>query len=441
LGECRKQIHPNLYGVEESLLMNPSKHIALISNASPWPAVTGASVRQFHLLDELLRAGYEVHLFSFCEPNEIAIAHEHLGKICNEVVLVAKVPIWKQSLPLVAALLKNAPLSEAFYSSTKLKRKVAKFFKRFPQATAIVHSSNVAYLVPPEHRYACTLDMADVDSSKFLSYAQNAKSLKRIVFQREAKTLSRLENRLIEQYKATFLVAKRELAELNFVDSLTVAKKVKVIPNGVDTAKFSPSVLGTDALNVPQNERQFFTAHPRILFTGVMDYLPNAEAVVWFVNNIWPTLIEKFPQLRFTIMGARPIESVKKLGEIPGIEVTGFVDSAVPYFRAASVVVVPLLISRGIQNKALEAMSCQCAVVAFESVVEGIRQTTDTDGAIVSVRDGDEFTNEVLALLTNPEATMRLGIAAREFVTNQHHWPTLMKQLIATHCEEVPTFS
>ena len=88
-----------------------------------------------------------------------------------------------------------------------------------------------------------------------------------------------------------------------------------------------------------------------------MDYWPNVDAVGWFARDVLPALRRHRPALRFWIVGANPAAAVQALAALPGVHVTGRVADMRPYSRHADVVVAPLRIARGIQNKVLEAMA------------------------------------------------------------------------------------
>lgn len=74
------------------------------------------------------------------------------------------------------------------------------------------------------------------------------------------------------------------------------------------------------------------TIQAHFLFTGVIDYAPNIDAVVWFVDNVWSTVLAKWPQAQFYIAGISPSDKVKALAANQGEVVTGFVDDILPYF-------------------------------------------------------------------------------------------------------------
>src|SRR5918995_932964 len=141
------------------------------------------------------------------------------------------------------------------------------------------------------------------------------------------------------------------------------AEHVHALGNGVDLEYFD----GTRTYPDP-----YPPGGPVLVFTGMMDYRANVDAVLWFADAILPEIRARHPDARFAIVGAKPDEKVKRLAERPGIIVTGRVEDVRPYVAHAAVAVAPLRIARGIQNKVLEAMAMARPVVASAEAFEGI---------------------------------------------------------------------
>src|SRR5260370_36523461 len=138
-----------------------------------------------------------------------------------------------------------------------------------------------------------------------------------------------------------------------------------------------------------------------MVFTGVMDYRPNVDAVVWFCNEILPVIQEELPEASFRICGSRPAPAVRRLAKQKGVPVTGWVADIRPCLDRAEIFVAPLRMARGVQNKVLEALSmglpCVVSIAAWSGTVipdgEGIL-ATDNPGQFAYhivrlLRDGD----------------------------------------------------
>jgi len=157
-----------------------------------------------------------------------------------------------------------------------------------------------------------------------------------------------------------------------------------------------------------------------LVFTGVMDYWPNAEGVIWFSRKVLPLIQKEVPDLRFFIVGKDPLPEVKDLSKNPNVLVTGYVDDVRDYIALADVSVVPLRIARGVQNKVLESMAMAKPVVATSKAVEGIK---GVPGRHFLVADTPaDFADSILRLLQDKNLSETLGHEARNLVENYYSW-------------------
>ena len=260
------------------------------------------------------------------------------------------------------------------------------------------------------------IDFVDMDSDKWRQYSLSQRFPLSWIYRRESRRLLAFEREVATRFDASLFVSSQEaalFAQGSGVDS----SSLRVLRNGVDTAYFS-----TD----PARPSPFTTPGPHLVFTGAMDYWANIEGVVWFVESILPAIRRAIPGVEFHIVGMNPAPRVQGLARTPGVRVTGSVPDIRPYVQHASVVVVPLRIARGIQNKVLEAMSMARPVVATAQALEGIEAIDGRD-----VRRADEanaFARAVIELLTGADGT-RLGRTARALIERDFVWEASLRQL------------
>jgi glycosyltransferase involved in cell wall biosynthesis len=162
---------------------------------------------------------------------------------------------------------------------------------------------------------------------------------------------------------------------------------------------------------------------------GALDYFPNEDAAVWFAREVWPAVRAKFPQAEFRIVGRNPTAAVRALASIPGVNLVGQVPDVRPFVASAAVVVVPLRLARGVQNKVLEAMAMGKAVVAAPASLAALR--TESGVHLLSASAPREWADAVCGLLSSPERRRELGAAARGYVEEHHHWERCLLPLLA----------
>jgi sugar transferase (PEP-CTERM/EpsH1 system associated) len=256
-------------------------------------------------------------------------------------------------------------------------------------------------------------DFVDADAEKWRAYAQTSRGLARWLYDAEFRRLVRYDAKVAAASAASLFVSKTER------DIFTrlipeVASSAHVVPNGVDTVFFRPD----EALGRP--------LRGSIVFTGTMDYRPNIEAVGWFAREVLPLVRQSNPGAHFRIVGAKPAPAVQALSMIEGVEVIGAVPDVRPYVQQAEVVVAPLRIARGIQNKVLEGMAMARPIVTTAEALDGICARPGQD--VLVAQGPADFAAKVVAVLEG-RAPERLGVNARAAVVAQHGWGHHLKEL------------
>lgn len=212
---------------------------------------------------------------------------------------------------------------------------------------------------------------------------------------------------------AVFTTSEREAG---FIGQARTDGGVIVVPNGVDPSYVRPgSGAGRDG---------------RLLFTGLMAYRPNADAVRWFVGTILPLVHRRRPDATLTIVGKDVPSDVATLAG-DRVTVTGWVPDVRPYLEDARVVVVPLRAGSGTRIKILEAFAAARPVISTTIGAEGIEARPGDEIVIADVPA--TFADEVVRLLDDADAAARLGRAGRALVERRYSWPSIMERLDPTY--------
>jgi glycosyltransferase involved in cell wall biosynthesis len=166
-----------------------------------------------------------------------------------------------------------------------------------------------------------------------------------------------------------------------------------------------------------------------------MDYWPNIDGVRWFAVEVLPQLRAAHPRVHFTIVGMRPTAAVKALA-CAGVTVTGTVPDVRPYLQHAAIVVAPLRVARGVQNKILEAMAMARPVVATEACGTGVDAVNGRD--FVTARDGPVMVSAIDALLRDAAAADAMGAAARARIVSRYTWDAQLALLESALADPAP---
>jgi sugar transferase (PEP-CTERM/EpsH1 system associated) len=241
----------------------------------------------------------------------------------------------------------------------------------------------------------------------------------RWVHAREGRMLGQYEAAVAQRADANLFVSDAEAAL--FRTRTPSAQHVMTLENGIALDHFA---LDADWLALPEDQRP---AGPMAVFTGQMDYRPNIAAVRDFAEQVLPLLRQVHPTACFAIVGRAPTAEVRALADRPGVIVTGEVPDTRPWLAAASAVVAPLQVARGVQNKLLEAMAMARPVVASTAAAQGIDAVVGRDLLVADTPQA--MADAVSALFADGARAAEMGAAARRRMQQRYSWETAMAPL------------
>ncbi len=383
--------------------------ILFLAHRAPYPPDRGDKIRSFHILKHLAQ-NHRVHLAAFADnPADLAGDQGLLGEIGERAI------VWRgkgQARAAIEALVSRRPVSLAAFDDGGMRRAVQGMLARHPIETIYVFSSQMAQYLPDDARQRVIMDFVDMDSAKFAAYADGARGPMAWMLAREARLLLAHERAVAARADASLFVS---AAEAELFRARTGADRVEVVENGIDTGHFDPAAAFAPVEMGPA----------ALLFTGQMDYRPNIEGVTWFAEEILPRVREHRPEAELLVVGRSPTEAVIALGKRPGVRIVGEVADMRGWLAAAAVVVAPLKLARGIQNKVLEGMAMARPVMASEAAATGI----DHRGTIRVGANAAEIADQVDRLLANRAEAEELGRAARGQVIARYGWDARLAPL------------
>lgn len=390
--------------------------VLFLAHRYPFPPNKGDKIRAFHIAEHLCKA-HEVSLGFVMTPGdgepdmswaEKNFSAHYCGQISSADRLMRAGVAFATGMPLSVATFQHGGLAN--WVAAQVSEKKPQFIYVFSSAMAQYVPRNL----PAETQVV--LDFVDVDSAKWRQYADTKSAAQRWFYGTEAKRLLAFDRAAAGRAQASLFVSEDEKRIFDRLSPET-SKTHFAIGNGVDLAFFNPAAVGL----TPRTRKT-------IVFVGMMDYWPNIDAASWFAKEILPLVRLRHGNAVFQIVGARPTAAVTTLGALKGVEVTGAVPDVRPYVAAASVVVAPLRIARGIQNKVLEGMAMARPVVTTPGALEGINAVHGRD--LLVGETAGEIAEAVLSVLDG-RAMAGLGAAARAFVVANHEWASNLRKLDA----------
>ena len=389
--------------------------LLFLAHRLPYPPNKGDKVRSWHFLRHL--AGrYRVFLGTFIDDPSDWQHVEAVRSLCAEVHVEA-IAAWPQKARSIGAFLSGESLSVPYFRSRRLADWVAQTVRQHKVRRAFIYSSPMAQYALDLPELSSLVDFVDMDSAKWGDYATQHGWPASLLYGREARCLFAYEKQVAARAQASVFVTEAEARRFR-ESAPECSERVLAIGNGVDSEYFSP------AHSFPS---PFAPGEQPIVFTGAMDYWPNVDAVVWFARDVLPRIRSEQPSARFYVVGMNPDPAVRALMN-GAVAVTGRVPDVRPYLQHAAVVVAPLRVARGIQNKVLEAMAMAKPVVASTACAAALSARPGIDLAVGS--DPESFAAATLSAMQAPRA-QRMGEQARARVLSDYAWCTSLRRLDA----------
>jgi sugar transferase (PEP-CTERM/EpsH1 system associated) len=393
--------------------------ILFLSPRQCHPPTTGARLREFHLARQLSRAA-EITLLGFgsMSPDQ---ARAQLP-FATWVEMVPPPPRYT-ARKLAQGLFSRQPLTVINYGSAAMEEALSRLLRQTDFDVIQVEGTPMAGYAPLCRKLApralVVYDWHNIESELLDRFAAQTPSWPKSLYARiTARRLRVVEAGLLSAGDGHLVCSQRENVQL-----LTIAPRARVatIANGVDVASFETLSM-SDRPDPARN---------RLLFVGSMDYHANIDAATQFARTIWPSIRQRWPHLRFTLVGSNPTPAVRELAREEGIEVTGTVPDVRPYYRDAFATVVPLLTGGGTRLKILEALAAAVPVISTSLGAEGLDVRPGHELLIAG--SVQEWMAALAELSGHPRRWNEIALAGRRRAETSYDWTVIAADLHALY--------
>ena len=402
------------------------KRILFISPHVPFPPTDGGMVRTYSLVKAFSR-DWEIHFIAIknltdarSQSNGFKVS-EIFPNLILKTCLVENGPnlvemlrsnTWTKVFVELRDALKRNEFSNILFTILNFPYKLALIYRKYQRARRFVR----------DYLSRTTFDAVLFDYTKMAHYSTiiadrsvrtilNAHNAESDLSRQILNSLSGFEwihgwlrwqlHRKFERYfvpKCDFILASSD-ADAKFHKNLSKQIRTIIVPNAVDTDDLRP---------LPPPEEPLSLIYP-----GRMDYPPNSEAVEFFCREILPKLARIVPGVRLYVVGKNPPPRIREL-QSDTVEITGYVENMIPFWRKAAILVAPLQSGSGTRIKILEAMALGRPVVSTGKGCEGLDLTHGK--AILIADDAATFVRETVRLLQDPVLYRQLVIHTRILV-------------------------
>ncbi|WP_428389646.1 TIGR03087 family PEP-CTERM/XrtA system glycosyltransferase [Mucisphaera sp.] len=390
---------------------NNRPRVLLLTHRVPYPPDRGDRIRSWHVLSALAQHA-DISLACLSDAPLHREAAERIRKLTTQSA-IQPITRFASAVRGGLAFAHGQAITPAWFSRDALRQKILAWHAEQPfDAIYVFCSGMISYLdglLEGPKRPRVILDLVDVDSAKWADLAERAPWPLRTILRTEAQRLRGIEHDQGSRADALLLVTE---AERRLYLERVGGGQPKVSPNGVDLQRFAP---------LPDCPGK------TLAFVGVMNYWPNVEAADWFARKVLPRIRSRVPGANLKIIGRSPSRAVRNLRHLDGVTVTGPVEDVREHLRTATAVVAPLLTARGVQNKVLEAMACQRAVVCTPQAAQGIDAIEGQE--ILIARHADAWAEQIDLLLNDSPRRRTIAAAAYARVQALGSWNKALASL------------
>jgi sugar transferase (PEP-CTERM/EpsH1 system associated) len=385
-----------------------------------WPVNTGGRIRSFHMLREL-SGRHDVALLTTHAPSEDPRGIASALPRCEVVSVpwaMAKRGSVRFALALGRSWLSALPVDLSKARVPALRREIARRLEGGGVDLVVADFLQAAANVTPAAAPPTVLFAHNVEHVIW----QRMRDVERRGWRR---ALLALESRKMLRYEAHACARSRLTIAVSDADRRLLAAaapgaRVRAIPTGVDVDYFAPDGVA----EIPG----------RLVFTGSMDWYPNEDGIVHFIEAVLPRVRREVPAATLSVVGRSPSARLRAAAAAAGVHVTGLVDDVRPHMAQAAVCVVPLRIGGGTRLKIFEALSMAKAVVSTSVGAEGLPLAPDRH--FLQADDPVRFAEAVTSLLRDSARRRAMGAAGRRLVQERYSWSKVVDEF-ENQCGEV----
>jgi sugar transferase (PEP-CTERM/EpsH1 system associated) len=382
------------------------------------PVDKGGKIRTYNMLKELKREHHVTYLTlddGSAGPDERRQASEY----CHDLVCIPHSRREKFTPGFYFELLVNLTASHPYaikkYESTAMQREIVERARRDSFDLLVCDFLAPAASVPRTLTTPTVLFQHNVEAMIWKRhYEVQTNPIKKAYLYGQWQKMRRFEKEMCRHFDSVIAVSAddREQMKLEYG-----AEAVFDVPTGVDTDFFRPS---GGAKSSPHS----------MVFTGSMDWLPNDDAIRYFMREIMPLIRKQVPDATLTVVGRNPTPALVELGKTdPSLVITGRVDDVRPYMESAAVYIVPLRIGGGTRLKIFEAMAMEKAVVSTTVGAEGLPLTNGVE--LLLADEPASFAEAVVRVLTDSSYAAELGRRAAAVVRQHHGWRQVTESFVS----------
>jgi polysaccharide biosynthesis protein PslH len=372
--------------------------ILILCNKPPYPPRDGGAIGIFNLSKSMASLGHDVHVLAM-NTSKHRVNPSELPQIQNYHITYVDINTDITALKALKNFLfsKLPYLAERFVSKDYLEA-LKKILSRDSFDFIQFEGPYLWYCIDTIREMTPTkisMKNHNIEYEIWLRAAQIEKNiLKKLYLYNLAKRVEKFEMNLYNRFDYLYAVTGRD-KEI-FINKFDVKKKpILIVPTGIDAPKSD---------FVPNQDNS------SIFHLGALEWMPNQQGLIWFVNNVWPKILDRFPDLKFHIAGRNAPHWLVRHFNKTNIIYHGEIPDAHAFICSSGIMIVPVLSGGGMRVKVVEGMALGKPIVSTSIGAEGLDVK---DGEDILIADSaDTFADKICELVSDSELAKKLSVNA-----------------------------
>lgn len=373
--------------------------ILFLTSRFPFPLSKGDKLRVYFQL-KYLSSDHEVHLIAIDDKAISKEEYNELTPFCKTIYCY-KLPLYKRIYQLILSPFKGIPLQVAFFYNVKIAHKIKEIINKINPDYIHCHLIRTTEYIKNIKDISKSLDFMDAFGKGMERREKSEKNIfKRLLFSYEKYQLYKYEKNVFNFIDKFCIISEQDRTLIYSPKS----SKIKIVANGVDFDSF-----------YPRQEKKIYD----IVFMGNMSYPPNIAAVLHLIHEIMPIIKKSKPDIKLLIAGIGAPKSILQLAS-DNIYIIEYFKHISDSIAMSKIMLAPMLISIGLQNKILQAMAMKVPCIASTLSNNAIKAPNFK--AIIEANSPTEFATHTLDLLSDENKANNIGQNGYDFVKANYSW-------------------
>jgi glycosyltransferase involved in cell wall biosynthesis len=390
----------------------------------PYPPKDGGSYAIYHMALGLADFGHNVTIIAVNTPKHYVRYNDLPDDLLRKIKIIpvfinTHISTFKALLNL---LFSSLPYNIARFISINFKNELKKQLSSYNYDIIQIESLYMVTYIPVIRKYSkspISFRSHNIEYEIWEKLAVQSKNiLKKTYFRILSRRIKRLEIKSFDLYDLLLPIS--EIDAQKFL-ALGYKKPYTVIPVGIE--------LNQDIIEYDKIE------HPSVFFLGSLDWIPNQEGIIWFIEKVWPKIVSKYPDLKLYIAGRNASNQLQNKLKGTNIVFEGEVDDARQFMKTKSIMIVPLFSGSGIRIKIIEGMWMGKSIVTTTMGAEGIPITHKNN---IMIADNEiDFEKCIDQLISDEIIFLKISRNARQFIADNFNNKNIIKTLISFYLKHI----